>query len=116
MNSYLKDTENNRAFNWESKSINVGLGSQKKYFYQVDTVYKGKKPSLKYGTNGGSPTNDGIVTDLDSNHSKMKVNKQLKIPQISNNFCKMKHSKYQSKIFVLILTILDLEKIQKSRK
>tara|TARA_Y100000310_G_scaffold341897_1_gene442759 strand:+ start:905 stop:4147 length:3243 start_codon:yes stop_codon:yes gene_type:complete len=69
---YGKDATRQRAFEWESKRMDMQIGSQEKFFYQVDTVYSGTAPTVTYGADGAVPTQTGTVTSL-TDHRKIKI-------------------------------------------
>ena len=69
---YGKDITRQRAFEWESKRMDMEIGSQEKFFYQIDTVFSGTSPTITYGTEGATPDVAGTVTKL-TNHTKVKI-------------------------------------------
>ena len=69
---YGKDITKQRAFEWQSKRMNMDIGSQEKFFYQLDTTFSGTSPTITYGAEGATPSEIGTVTSL-SNHTKVKI-------------------------------------------
>jgi len=69
---YGKDTTRQRAFEWESKRMDMQISSQEKFFYQIDTTYSGTSPTITYGVEGATPSQTGTVTKL-TDHTKVKI-------------------------------------------